>query len=240
MQIALRPLLLWFLALLPAVAPAQERISQRYDVVFLGIRAGEASFEALLTDRQYSLAGQLRSTGLLRALVNVAYTVKAVGRIAGGRLMPVRYEENERYGKRAAVAVIEYSAGVPHLVRHDPPRTPEPTDVDPATQRDAVDPATAVFLALRDVPREQACRFSVTLFDGVRRSRLVIVRPEPEGKGLRCTAQYQRLAGYRDWELENGRITPLSVHYRPNGNGLLEVAEVRVSTTYGTVHIRRR
>ncbi|PRX37640.1 Protein of unknown function [Meinhardsimonia xiamenensis] len=240
MQIAFRPMLVAALALLPALASAQERISQRYDVVYLGIRAGEAAFEALLTDTRYSLAGQLRSTGLLRALVNVAYTVKAVGRVANGRLVPERYEEDERYGKRVGERVIEYSNGVPRVVRHDPPRKPQPTDVDPATQGDAVDPATAVFLALRDVPREEACRFSVTLFDGVRRSRLVIVRPEPEGDGLRCTAQYQRLAGYREWELENGGITPMTFHYRPNGSGMLEVAEVRVSTSYGTVHVKRR
>lgn len=231
------------LALVAHATAAAEmaRVSQRYDVIFRGIRAGEASLEAIVTERQYSLAGQLRSTGLLRTLVNIAYIVRTVGRISDNEFLPLRYRELEQKGRTQAETVIEYDGRAPRVTSRTPPRAPGPRDVDPATQTDTVDPGTAVFLALRDVPRAEACRFQVTLFDGVRRSRLVIARPQPAaGGGLSCTGQYQRLAGYEDWELEGGRITQFTAEYVDAGGGLLAVSELRLATRYGTVVLRRQ
>lgn len=226
--------------LLPAAAGAETRISQRYDVIFAGIKAGEAAFEAILTDRQYSIAGQLRSTGLLRAVANVRYAASTVGRIARGRFVPIRYRESENTGSRVSEAVMEYRRGVPQVKSYNPPRDPSPVDVDPRTQGDTVDPATAVFLALSDVPAASACRFRVTLFDGARRSRIVIGNPMPKGDGLRCSGEYQRLAGYYDWEVAERRNSPFTILYRPVGGGMLRVDEVRIATPYGTARLKRR
>lgn len=230
-------------ALCAALAPAAQArtvTEATFDVYFSGIRAGIVIFKGIVTDTQYSVAGRMQSTGLLSLVANLRYDATAVGRIRGDRFVPVRYEESANTGQRQSEAEMDYTRGVPQVKRYAPPRDPEPYDLDPATQGGTLDPASAVFFLLRDVPADRVCQGSVDVFDGARRSLLAIATPRREGDAVICRGEYRRVAGFAPWEMDEKSRFPFTVVYRPNGDGLMAVDEVRIDTLYGTARLNRR
>lgn len=235
------PVLAALALLLPAPARAQQTVTEAaFDLYFAGIRAGIVAFKGITTDNQYSVAGRIQSTGLLRLVANLRYDARSIGRIVGDRFVPSRYQEVANTGRRQSDALMEYEGGVPQVKRYAPPREPKPYDLDPATQGGTLDPAASVFYLLRDVPREKACRGSVEMFDGQRRSRLTVANPRTEGQKLVCDGEYRRLAGFAPWEMEEKTRFPFSVTYVPNGNGEMKVESVRIDTLYGIAKLNRR
>jgi hypothetical protein len=222
----------------PAVAEAEHRGS--FDVVFRGIVAGRATFHANENTRSYALAGRLQSTGLLRVIADIRYDAQVQGTRAGDRFAPRQYREEARISQRTQEAEMVWRRGIPVVELVAPPKDPEPTDLDPATQRGTVDPLTALWAVLRDVPPGEACDVSNDVFDGRRRSRLRLHSPAKNGDAVVCTGEYRRVAGFADWEMKERVSFPFSVRMEPNGDGLLRVSEVTVDSTYGPVRLVRR
>jgi hypothetical protein len=233
-------LALWLVLALALPARAQTEIEAQFDVYFSGIRAGLLVFKGLTTDTQYSAAGRLQSTGLLRIVADIRYDASVVGRIRDGRFVPVRYEEVANTGQRVSEAVMEYVDGVPQVKAFAPPRDPKPDDLHPATQGGTLDPASAVFFLLRDVPEAQMCPGAIAMFDGVRRSRLSVENPQRDGDTVTCSGQYRREAGFADWEMAQKSDFPFTVIYRQGEAGLMTVDQVRIDTLYGTAVLDRR
>jgi hypothetical protein len=171
----------------------------------------------------------------------VRYDARVSGRVTNGRFTPVRYEEDADTGKRQSQSVMEYKAGVPQVKVYNPPKTPRPSDIDPATQGGTVDPLTAAFAALRDVAPEEACRLKLVLFDGRRRSQVVLADPQPTGGGgLACAGEYRRLEGFSDKEMAEKSRFPFRMTYAPLPDGRLRVVEVAMDTIYGKGRLTRR
>lgn len=238
----MRRFLLSLVAALTLVLPARAEITTeaRFDVYFSGIRAGIVVFKGITTDTQYSVAGRLQSTGLLRLVADLRYDAVSVGRIAGDTFVPVRYTESADTGQRQSDAEMEYRRGVPQVKAYSPPREPKPFDLDPATQGGTLDPAAAVFFLLRDAPEAEACRGAVPVFDGQRRSSLTVDNPRRQGDQLICDGEYRRVAGFSPAELGEKAQFPFTVTYRENGDGLMQVDEVRIDTLYGVARLDRR
>jgi hypothetical protein len=182
----------------------------------------------------------LQSTGLLRLLADIRYDAQVQGARAGMRFSPVRYREEANTGQRQQSAEMVWSRGVPVVENVAPPQEPRPEDLDPATQRGTVDPLTALWTVLRDVPAEKACTATSDVFDGRRRSKLRLHSPQPEGEAILCSGEYRRVAGFADWEMADRVSYPFSVRMEPNGNGLMQVTKVSVDSTYGQVQLVRR
>lgn len=242
MRILLRCLAGAALAAALASSPghAGPKESAVFDLTLRGLPAGSLSVSGTVTGARYAAAGVLQSGGFLALVKKIRYDARAKGVVRDGVFTPTRYEEDADTGKRQSQSVMRYENGVPQVKVHKPPKPPRPEDIDPATQGGTVDPLTALYAALRDVPEAEACKLKLFLFDGRRRSQVMLTDPRPVEGGLACTGEYRRLEGFSEKELAEKVRFPFTLHYAPLGNGHLRVVEISMDTLYGKGRLKRR
>lgn len=229
------------LCLSAGAAPADQTDSAVFDLTLRGIPTGTLSVAGAIEGKSYAAAGVLKSGGLVALVRKVRYDARVSGRVASGRFTPARYEEDADTGKRQSQSVMEYKAGVPQVKVYNPPKAPRPGDIDPATQGGTVDPLTAAYAALRDVAPEEACKLRLVMFDGRRRSQVVLADPEPaSGGGLTCAGEYRRLEGFSAEEMADKSRFPFRMTYAPLPDGRLRVMEISMDTIYGKGRLTRR
>lgn len=222
-------------------AAAEQRDNAVFDLTLRGISTGTLSVSGAIEGKSYAASGVLKTGGLIALVKKVRYDARARGTFAKGRFTPARYEEDADTGKRRSQSVMDYKAGVPQVKVYNPPRAPRPGDVDPATQAGTVDPLTAAFAALRDVSAEEACNLRMVMFDGRRRSQVVLVNPAPTGDGgLTCQGEYRRLEGFSADEMAEKSRFPFRMTYAPLGDGRMRVTEISMDTIYGKGRLTRR
>ena len=222
-------------------AQAQTTDNGTFDLKIRGITAGVLAFSGTVNGRGYAVAGKLESTGIIAAIRKVRYDAKAHGSISGSNFTPTRYEEKANTGKRVSESVMEYRSGVPQVKTYSPAREPRTGDVDPATQKGTVDPLTALYAMLRDVPADQACTFSVFMFDGQRRSQIQLGSANPSGDTITCAGEYRRLQGFSDKEMAEKQRFAFTLTYRPAATaGMVRVTEVAMDSLYGRAALTRR
>ena len=210
-----------------------------FDLSIRGLRAGTLSFSGQEEAGRYSVAGRLESAGLVGMVRRVRYDGHAQGALRNGRFTPARYSEQADTGRRQSQAVMEYRRGVPQVKVYNPPRYAGAGGLDSATQGGTVDPLTAMFATLRDVPAGQECNRSLTLFDGKRRSQIVLGAPQPVEGGVACPGEYRRLEGFSPDDMAEKSRFPFTVQLVPVGP-LMQVAEVTMETLYGNARLKRR
>lgn len=227
-------------ALAAGPAAAQGRDRGVFDIYLGSFKVGLFAFSGVEARGRYSAAGQLRSTGLIGALADVRYDAKAQGRVQQARHVPEVYEERANIGSRSSDLVISYKNGVPEETRFDPPRQSERPALDPRTQGGAVDLMTLFYTLLRDVPEDEVCRYDSFVFDGVRRTR-VVLRPETRADTrISCAAEYRRVAGFSTAEMLDRPVFPFRLEYEATGEGTWRAVGALVETVYGTVRLDRR
>lgn len=228
-------------ALGPAAAPAADQTDLIvFDVVLKGIRAGRLTLAGTVEGSNYRALGTVQSAGLVRLVRKVKYVAEATGTVKNGRYVPARYSEVADTGKRVSESVMEYRAGVPQVKVYNPPREPQQTDVKPETQGGTLDPLTALFATLRDVPAAEACTVEVQMFDGKRRSQISLTEPVAEGENVVCAGEYRRIAGFTEHEMADKVAFAFRLTYVPVGDGMLRVNLIETDTTFGTGYLRRR
>lgn len=221
-------------------ASAQTRERAVFDIFLGDFRVGVFAFSGVEARGRYSVAGQLRSTGLIGALADVRYDAKSQGRIRQGRFVPESYTERGNIGERSTDLVISYKNGVPEAPVFDPPRADASRDLDPSEQGDAIDLMTMLYTLLKDVDGRDVCRYDVFAYDGVRRTR-VTMRPETNtADGVTCAAEYRRVAGFSAAEMEERPVFPFRVIYSGLGEGRYRATAMDVETVYGVVRLERR
>ncbi len=229
------------LTLLLAAAALPARAEQlEFSISIRGLSAARLSVNGTADGGHYLASGVMKSSGLLGFLKKIRYDASVAGRLVSGRYTPEKYTEVADTGKRHSEAVMGYKAGVPQVKTYNPPRPPRPGDIDPATQGGTVDPLTALFAVLRTVPAAEACKLKLTLFDGRRRSQLVLSTPEAADDGIVCRGEYRRLQGFSAEEMAEKSRFPFTLIYRPAGDGLVRVEEVSMDTLYGKGRMIRR
>lgn len=224
----------------PAPARAEATFDGQFDVVFRGIVAGRATWRAKEAPGAYAVSALLQSTGLLRLVADVRYVAEVTGARRGEKFLPLRYREEANTGQRQQAAVMRFRGGVPVVEKVEPPQPPGPNDLDPAKERGVVDPLTALYTLLRDVPTDRACTARATVFDGRRRSQVTLASPRPNGDRIVCAGEYRRLAGFTEFEMRERERFPFQLAYAPDGNGGLRVVEVTIDTVYGQARLVRR
>ncbi|MEL7027189.1 MAG: DUF3108 domain-containing protein, partial [Pseudomonadota bacterium] len=145
-----------------------------YDILLGAVPVGVFAFSGVEAQGRYSLAGQIRTSGLVGALTNVRYDAKAQGRRIGDRFVPTLYEEQATVGDRKTDLSITYQSGVPNPPVFVPPRQTDRPDVDPADQAGTLDLLTALFVLFRDTPADMLCSFSAPIYDGARRTSIAL------------------------------------------------------------------
>lgn len=211
-----------------------------FSVQALGVKVGNlhlTSEEA--GPDQYAVAATFQTTGLAGALRRVGFTMKSHGTGRGLALSPLVYQEDMRTGRRSSSARLEYSGGVPQTSGGGQ-GVSDAVPADPAAQSGTLDPMTALYLVLRDQPRDQVCRLDRAVFDGARRTRVVLTRPVPADGGIDCVGRFIREAGYTPAQMAERRAFDLQLSYRPGPGGLLRLTRARVQSIHGPVLLIRR
>ncbi|WP_136682602.1 DUF3108 domain-containing protein [Falsirhodobacter xinxiangensis] len=234
----MRHIALAFLLAFPGAAIAQEQAS--YSLTIRGISAGSLRFAGQEENGRYSVNGVMESGGLVGILRRIRYDAAAQGRVSQDRFTPSSYSERADNNGRKRDAVMEYRAGVPQVKQYDPPRRADEDDVNPTTQGGTVDPLTALYATLRDVPAGEECGHSLKIFDGRRATELALSRPQRRGDTVTCNGEYRRIAGFSASDMAEKTRFPFTITYAPAPNGQMRVTEVSTDTIYGRARLTRR
>ncbi|MGB7263110.1 MAG: DUF3108 domain-containing protein [Albidovulum sp.] len=222
-------------------ARADQQDSASFDLVLRGIRAGTLSVSGVQTGTEYSATGVLKSGGLVALVRKVRYDARVKGTYKNGRFTPKRYDEDADTGSRQSQSVMEYKSGVPQVKVISPPKPARPGDVAPHTQGGTVDPLTALYAALRDVPKDEACKLAVYMFDGRRRSQVVLKSPKPlSDGGVSCSGEYRRLEGFSEKEMAEKQRFPFVMTLALTDGDMMQVTEISMDTLYGKGRLKRR
>ncbi len=228
------------LALTAPAARAAQGDAAVFDISIRGISAATLSISGAVKGQNYAASGVLKSSGLLGFLKKIRYDADVAGSLSQGRFVPVRYHEMADTGKRQSDALMAYKGGVPQVKAYSPPRAPQTGDIDPASQGGTVDPLTALYAVLRDVPLTEACKLKVFLFDGRRRSQVVLTAPQATGEQITCRGEYRRLQGFSDKDMAEKIRFPFTLTYQPAGPGMVHVTDISMDTLYGKGRMIRR
>jgi hypothetical protein len=188
---------------------------------------------------RYAVSGVIRTTGAAAALRPVRYIAEAEGRLRGGRYRPSRYAEDIDTGRRQSSTRIAWPGGIPVAETAGEARA-SGTPPDPASQKGAVDPLTALFAGLRDTARADACALRLSVFDGVRATRAMLADPQAVDGGMTCRGRYTRVAGFTDKEMAERQVFAFTARYADAGDGRLRLVELQTDTVFGPAVLVRR
>lgn len=211
----------------------------RYGVHALGVKIGELVVTSDLKAGHYDAEARFRATGLAGAFRRVAIHMKTQGVGHWPDLIPTRYQEKIQTGERQSSAQIIYRNGHPQVTggrlgNEDSVR------VDLAAQKGTIDPMTALFLALAAQPPDKVCALRREIFDGARRSRLVLGPPRQSQTGLSCTGQLIRVAGYPKAQIARDPRFDLSLTYQRGPQGAYHMTRAQAQSIYGPLVLIRR
>jgi hypothetical protein len=213
--------------------------SASFSVTISGFPVGEFSFAANRKGVAYAVKARAASSGLAGILrpFTLVSTTRGVER--NGRYSPQSYVSQSDGARGGRGGELAFNDGVPIVIRADEEREPGAPLVDPATQKGAVDPVTALYAVLRDVPREGACKLDLRLFDGHRGSRMTLSNPKASGDGIVCAGFYRRIDGYPAKELAERPTFSFLVTYQPIASGQLRAVELSLDSSYGPAKLSR-
>lgn len=228
---------------LPASAQSPARVAQSalFSLQIRGIPMGELAWNAVEERGSYGISGMMQTTGLAGLLRKMRYEAKVNGRLSAGGFAPARYEQSGGTGGKVSREVVEWRSGVPRISFADPPHVPRAGDADPARQRGTVDTLTTLYATLRDVPQGQECKGGVMMFDGRYRMELQLSAGRAGANGaVTCNGAYVRREGFSAAEMAERTHFPFTLHYQPDGKGMLRVTQVTMETLYGNARLVRR
>ena len=227
------------LGLCAVSAQAGEAEKIAFDVELKGITAGQLKINATRDGKAYSAAGVLETTGLVGMLRKIRYTATVVG-TKNTRFVPAKYTETADTPKRESVFEMLYEAGRPVKVSQTPERKPKEFDVAIEDQAGTLDPLSALYAVLREVDRDEACKFSAQMFDGARRTQVKLFEPKAEGKRVVCAGEYRRLGGFHPKDMAEKTTMAFTLTYEPTPENRLRVIEIATETIYGNGRLKRR
>ena len=232
----MRAALLFLMLTLAAPATAAERAT--YDFYLGAVRAAELHLWPEISGGRYKVLSRVETTGLVGTLFRFRIDGDVRGRVRGGDLRPDVYAARAVGGRRIFDIAMRYFGGVPKVERLEVEDEDRGVPLDAATQGGTLDPLSATFALFRDLPREALCTQRLTVFDGRRRSEIVLAGDLTDQ--MRCTGTYRRVAGFTEEEMAEQTEFPLTLRYRKAGDGLYHVDQFRFRSSYGTAVLDRR
>jgi len=209
---------------------------QHYVVRRLGVRLGTFTLASQRSGGTYGVRSRFTSTGAMALLAKVHFEMQATGRWTSAGLRPAWFLENVDTGRRQSTAHLDYANGVPRVTggRLDADTPP----LRPEHQRDTVDPATAIFRAVAPQAADDLCTLDQPIFDGARRTRLVLGPPRQRGAGFVCRGTLHREDGYSTQELARAKSFDLELSYEAGMDGRFHMSTAKVATVFGTVTLQ--
>lgn len=98
---------------------------------------------------------------------------------------------------------------------------------------------TAGFRLLGRQPAGAVCDTRIDVFDGSRRSRLVLGKPVAAGREITCEGTFARLEGEAH-TLSSAREAPFRLVFARTGEDMAEIRRIETRTKFGTAVLQRR
>lgn len=220
-------------------AQAAEQLRQVYDVSVSGVRVGVLEMAANVENGAYAATGSITSRGIAGVLFPFTLSGTSAGRIKGqGQLEPVRYSGTQKDDNRRDVS-IRYTRGTPTFVEWVPQRKVRKHDVAFANQRGTLDPISASYAVLMPLPADKACGRTLEIYDGSKRSRIIVGQPQTSGAQVVCSGVYRRVAGFSPKQMSEKVDFPFTVTYDAV-DGMLTVNSIQLDSVIGRAVMRRR
>lgn len=214
--------------------------SGNFDIYLRGIKAGSLAFNGVIEGRQYSVAGRIKTSGFVRALIDFRFDAQARGRLSGDRFIPSEYSESVTKSGRKTEFSMRYNKGIPQTPEFTPKRRARPFDIAPSAQKNTLDPMTAIFSLLRDVPKSKLCTLDIAIYEGRRRVQLTLSDRQEQGTQVFCSGEIRRVAGFNLTEMAQQVLISFTLTYFDLGNEQFQLSKIVVPTRYGTVSMNRR
>lgn len=226
-------------ASLGLAAPAgAQSYNATFDFFLSGIRAGELEFTGEKAGGRYTASSTIRSAGLVGVFADFFFDGTATGSVTGsGKVVPERFVARSKSPRAERDTRIDWQAGTPVSVSVEPPRSSAP---DPAAQAGTLDPVSAGFALFRDSPAGEICNTQVDVFDGSRRSRLVLGAPVAGSGGeISCAGRYARIEGEAH-SMSARQDHGFRLVFRATDAGLARLERIEAPTGFGTAVAERR
>lgn len=209
---------------------------QLWSVHAFGLKVGELTLSVEETETRFEGKSSFKTTGLAGALRRIRFTVTSKGKVNGSTVAPASYNGFIDTGRRVSETALSFSGGLPRKVSGEQsPAVPIPE----AEKRGALDPMTMMWLTLRDQSDTSLCNLQQTQFDGTRLVRITLKSRSGNGTAVTCTGTYDRIGGYSKAEIDEMKISPLTIAYTKQG-AVWKAEEVRVTTRHGKAKLFRQ
>ncbi len=229
--------LVWLaMVLVPALALAE---TARYGVLVKGIRIGTFHLTAQESGGTYAVRAVFDPSNLMKSLRRVGFEGQAKGRLAARGLAATQYDGRQSNGKLDAAASIRWAKGIPTVTLTGDASGPLPHDADPAGQRGSVDPVSAMFATLRDLPKGKSCTLALATFDGRRAGTLRIDGPKGPEASPTCTGEFRRIAGYPPEVMAERSRFAFTLTYARLPDGGLRVVGADMQSAFGPARLVR-
>lgn len=224
---------------IPAIANASE--THVFNLYILGFRAGTISTAINKKGSNYALSGKVQPTAFLRKLRDVGYAGTTYGRFGKGHTYsPSKYTGNMRTGSRTSTVKMHWSKGRPNVDAYTPGREPRPYDIKPSAQKGTMDLLSSLHSVFEDSTKAELCGRTIPMFDGRRRTKLTLSKPNFSGvKGI-CKGTYSRVAGFSPEDMKERVNFPFTLLYEQQDDGNYRLKSLSTTTTFGKASLVRR
>lgn len=222
-----------FLSIGLAGTSSAQSESKSYRVTIAGFPVGTAQYDAKFNGSRYEIEGFMGSTGFFGAFLASRYSGAVIGSRNGSSLAPKRFRGRFEQSRKFAEVDVVYSGGRPTEVTRRPNRPRLPHEVNPAKVGAALDPISALYYLLRDVPKSTVCSQDFRVFEGARTSRLRLQLAESNEATIVCNGEYRRLKGFTKDQMSDRVTFPFQLTYVQTESGAYEVQEFLATTFWG-------
>ncbi len=208
-----------------------------FDFYVSGIPVGKMSLSTSETKSSYSARSRIEASGFIGMLLTFYYDGESKGAITRqGAIVPALFEAHSKTPRTDRRTRIDWKNGTPVSVNVNPARDNAP---DPAKQTGTIDPISAGFAILRDLPQDQLCDKTLMVFDGSRLSRLRLDPAKDGGGTFTCVGKYARVEGEAH-TLSDQREFPFELVFSKQSGGVGRLEQIQTDTSFGRAVLRRR
>jgi hypothetical protein len=194
-----------FIAISSQSAQAKS-IDLKYRIFVGGLEAGEVKLQINHERDAYHVKSEIRSLGLVDALIRFRSNSFSNGRITNNIVSPIRHEAHNMWRGDPRSVVMSYNEEGPDMVEVDPsPESDDRLPVEDEMKLATVDALSAALVtSLSAMATANRCNKSVPIYDGRRRYNVHITGevdqavegPVYSGDAYRCELKIERVAGH--------------------------------------------
>ena len=207
-----------------------------FNIYVSGIKVGELDYAIDKKGYGYSVRAIIKSKGIVNVFANYHFDGAVVGRFYQDQYSPQKYLEKSDTGRRRTNKKMIYEKGIPVLTQSEERK---PYWLEPQSQRNTVDPITAIYALLSDQPQKNSCKQNIQVYDGARRFSVEVASTTKDELGMVCEGIFTRIGGYSEKELAQGTEFPFKLEYAAVGN-VFRIKRFTMTTLRGRASFVRR